>query len=293
MAIAFQLWIFARWVADGGAHAVPHYGYEISTVRAVITVVVQVVIGAVALLTAVVLIRRSRAVGRVTFDTAMYFGFFLGFWQDPLFNYHRIALTVTHFGANVTTWGPYIPGWHSPHPELQAETLLTVSCVAYFMLMFWVWPQAALTMRIARRRPHWRWVRLVAVSVLIGVCVDIVLEAIWLSTGVFSYAAPVPKLTVFEGHWYGFPLTQPVGAAILITPVVMMRHVSQIHATEPWLFRGVDMFATAWGNILRLLAGIGLANVLLLAYMVFSGLVNLTGGPIPADTPSYLWPSQP
>jgi hypothetical protein len=96
-------------------------------------------------------------IGHITFDAALLLGYFLSFWQSPLFNYEKIALVVTPHSVNVTTWGPYIPGWDSPHPQDQPETLLGLSGAGFITLMTWMWIQAWLTARITRHFPDWTW----------------------------------------------------------------------------------------------------------------------------------------
>jgi len=290
-ALVFQTWVLGRWVAGGGMHSAPSSGYRISTAREAVTWAAQGGIPVIALVMGLVIVRASRRAGRVTLDLALLLGFFLGFWQSPLFNYRQLAILMNRYAVNVTTWGPYIPGWHGPDAGGQVETPLALSGVSFFLLILWYWVQGWATDRIAARRPHWGWGRLLPASLLAGWAGAAAIELAWMSTGLYSYAAPLAHLTLFPGHWYRLPLLYPLADAVFLsTAPVVMRHEELARGRVPYVFRGTELLALRSGNALRLLAGVGLANILLLGY--FAACLLLSGslaGPT-SDAPSYLWP---
>ncbi|WP_424639434.1 spirocyclase AveC family protein [Embleya sp. AB8] len=294
-AIAFQLWVFGRWAADGGFRAVASSGYEISSGRAAVTWAAQIAIGLTALVLGVVLVRSAWRARQVTLNLALFAGFMLSFWQSPLFNYEQRAIVLNRYALNVATWGPYIPGWNSPAPQAQAESLLGLSGASFGLLLFWPWAQDWVTRRIAEWRPGWSWGRLLPVSLAAGVVTAALIEVIWMNTGLYAYATPLRGLTLFAGHWYGLPLLFPVVAALLIaTPVVVLRHYARLHGTEVYLFRGSERLGRRTGQTLRLLSGVGLANIQLLCYFAANVLIaHALGGSTPTDMPSYLWPGSP
>lgn len=275
MFIAFQLWIFIRWAADGQAHAVSSTPDSISAPHAVVTWMLQAVVLLLAVVFTGIVVRQCRRAGHITFDAALLLGYFLSFWQSPLFNYETVALVVNPHSVNVTTWGPYIPGWDSPRPQDQPETLLGLSGAGFVALMMWVWIQAWLTGRIARYFPDWTWSRLLPASLLAGLAVDFLIEAIWMNTGFYSYAIAPTALTLLHGHWFGPQLLYYAAVTLFIsTAAVVIRHDAQARGTVPYIFCGTQTLGLRLSGTVRLLAGVGLANVLLLAYFVTCVLIT-------------------
>jgi uncharacterized protein DUF5135 len=263
--LACQLWIFIRWAADGHARPVSS-----SASPTIITGTLQAVVLLLAIVFTGVVVRQCRRAGRITFDAALLLGYFLSFWQSPLINYRKLALVVSPHSVNVTTWGPYVPGWKGPHPRNQAETLLGISGVGFVALMTWVWIQAWLTNRIARRHPDWTWNRLLPASLLTGLAVDFLIESIWMNTGFYSYTVAPTPLTPLHGHFFGPHLLYYAAVTLFIsTPAVLIRHDAQTRGTDPFIFRGTHTSSTV-----RLLAGVGLANLLLLTYFITCGLIT-------------------
>lgn len=257
--LACQLWVFVRWAAAGDARPVAS-----TAPPTAVTWTLQAVVLLVAVVFTGVVVRQCRRAGHITFDAALLLGYFLSFWQSPLVNYEKLALVVTPRSINVMTWGPYIPGWDSPNPRSQPETLLGISGAGFVALMTWVWIQAWLTGVIARRRPDWTWHRLLPASLLAGLVVDFLIESIWMNTGFYSYTVAPTPLTPLHGHWFGPHLLYYAAVTLFIsTPAVMMRHDARTRGTDPYLFRGGHASGTV-----RLLAGVGLANLLLLAYFI-------------------------
>lgn len=273
--ITLQLWIFIRWAADGQAHPVSSTPDNISTPRAILTWILQALVLLLAVVFTGIIVRQCRRAGHITFDAALLLGYFLSFWQSPLFNYEKIALVVTPHSVNVTTWGPYIPGWDSPHPQDQPETLLGLSGAGFITLMTWMWIQAWLTARITRHFPDWNWNQLLPACLLAGLAVDFLIETIWMNTSFYNYAAPPTTLIVLHGHWLGLPPLYYAAATLLIsTAAVVIRHHAHTRGTVPYIFHGTQTLCPHLSGTMRLLAGVGLANVLLLAYFTTCVLIT-------------------
>ncbi|RRQ86283.1 spirocyclase AveC family protein [Streptomyces griseofuscus] len=270
----------------------PHYGGDsISPARTIVTVTVQVLLVIALIACAVHLTRTSLRRGHLTLDAGIAAGFLIASWQSPLLDYRDITVVVNQHVAHVNSWGPYIPGWHPPHAELQIEAPIAVTGVGFGLLILWVWAQALAGRKIADRFPRWGPLRLWTVIVAAGIVTDALIEAAWLSTGIYSYAHAWTPVTLFAGHWYNIPLSAAFTATLFTTPFVVMRHLEQTRGTVPWIYRGAELASTARGqNIIRLLAGIGAGNTAAFVYLVLCVLWGLAGGPMPADTPSYLWP---
>ncbi|MDI5979862.1 spirocyclase AveC family protein [Amycolatopsis magusensis] len=272
--LAGQLWIFIRWAADGHARPVAPTPENISTSHSTVTWTLQGMVLLAAVVFIGVVTRQCRRAGYITFDAALLLGYFFSSWQSPLINYEKIALVVTPHSLNVTTWGPYIPGWDSPQPLSQPETLLGVSGAGFGVLMTWVWIQAWLTGRIAQRFPGWTWRRLLPASVSAGFAVDFLIETLWRNTGFYSYTAAPSPLTPLHGYWAGPSLLYYVAVTLFIsTPAVMLRPGAKTRA-DPLNLDRAPTLGSSPGNFVRMLAGVGLANLLLLTYFISCGLIT-------------------
>ncbi|MGW2601540.1 spirocyclase AveC family protein [Streptomyces klenkii] len=289
-ALLAQAWILTRWAIAGGIRPGARPPGAISPGRTALTRTLQGAVAAAVILTAFLLIRRSRRAGHVAPDTALFAGFILCFWQDPLLNYARIAVNFNHYDLTVSTWGPFIPGWHGPHPGQQVQSVINGD-LGYGLVILWVLLMGAITTRVARRRPRWGWNRLLPVSVAAGTVMNFTFQFPWILAGGFGYAAPVRPLTIFADHWYNYPfLNTSAWLLLVITPLVVMRHTAAARGTPPLLFHGIDHLGGRPANLVRLLAGIGLTNILMLTYMTAHNLLTALGGPMPPDTPGFLWP---
>ncbi|MFC4506050.1 MULTISPECIES: spirocyclase AveC family protein [Streptomyces] len=163
------------------------------------------------------------------------------------------------------------------------------SGLAYPIVMLWFWLQYVLYRQIARRRPHWSNWRLFLAAAGIGALIDVPLEALFLSSGLFVYPVGYPPLTLFAGHWYQLPLLEVLSASlVLVTPILVLRRIDQSRPV-PWLFTTSSRTTTSARPLLRLLAGVGLANVVVLAYLLSNVVIAELGGPFPRDMPSWLW----
>jgi Spirocyclase AveC-like len=289
--LAVQVVVFTSWALDDAAHPVPADRYPISPGRATLLWVLQAAVAAIAITVSVVAIHRCLRTRQVTFDAALILGYTLAFWQSPLASYTQLVVVSSPHALNMATWGPYLPGWDSPHPEQQHEGLFALSGLGYTTLILWVWLQAFLIGRITNRFPRWGWLRVLLAAFVAGIAVDLLIEGVWLSTGIYTYLTHIPGWTLFPGRWYGLPLPYAaVVSAFISTGPALMRHYESAHGATPFIFCGIHQYRPHTRAAVRLAAGVGAVNVLLLAY--FAGLVvlaALAGTPNLAVIPGHLW----
>ncbi|MGW1411568.1 spirocyclase AveC family protein [Streptomyces sp. NPDC002403] len=291
-ALAFQTLVFVRWITAGGMHAVPDGNYEISPGRAALTWVGQGAMFTVVVFCVAVTWYRSRKAGRITFDTAIVIGFGLSFWLAPLSNARDLIAIGNRYALNVSTWGPYIPGWDGPHPELQVETVIAASVLMYIPVITWVWAQMWFMTRFSRRWPSWGMVRLLPVFLLSGALLDALFEVILVAgLGMYGYPSANQQLALFGGHWYQVPLGHVIAGILLPTPTAMVWLHARRRGREVHIFRGSAEFAPCTRNWLRILAAVGFTNLVMLGWMVISMNTTMLGtDPMPADMPSWIWP---
>jgi Spirocyclase AveC-like len=284
--------VFGRWLLEDHPHAAPH-DFTISTIRAVTTWVGQAAMITFLVACVIVAWKQTRRARTVTFDTALIIGFGFAFWIEPTATGRDLLAVVNRYALNVSTWGPYLPGWHGPYPELQVHTLVAANMFMYPGAVLWMWAQRALLAPILTRLSGWTTLKLLPVFVLTGMVINLVLEAMLIPVlGFYSYSRADWDLSLFGGHWYQLPLTQIVIGTVLGTPLCIMLHHATTNGRTVHLFRGTERLTPPRQIVARLLAGIGLANIIILSWELLTilspGLVGVD--PMPADTPSFLWP---
>ncbi|WP_344022170.1 spirocyclase AveC family protein [Streptomyces luteireticuli] len=281
--------VLTPWLVDGGWHPVAPRAYHISTGRKVFSWVFQGIVFLALVAVAVKVVRGCRRAREITFEAALYLGWLTGLWQAPLVNYREIMATQNRYMIHVASWGPYIPGWHGPHPEQQVETLFAASGLSYGMTIFWYWAADPAIGRIVGLRERWTRTRLVLVTLAVAVVASTAVETLYLQGGSYSYNHAIRSFSLFGGHWYQLPLTGVLIIALcLVTPMVAMKHWARIGGREIWAFQGSELLTRRGRTWARLLSGIGIANVAYLGYMVLNLPVSYAGGPPPADMPGYL-----
>jgi Spirocyclase AveC-like len=278
--IGFQAWVFTRWIADGDAHPVPFGGEQMPTGLKIGTYIDQAVALVGCILLVVVAWWQSRKAGRVALAGALVAGYLLAFWSDPYSGAVHHAGGQNRYGLNVLTWGPYLPGWHGPMPQI--ETFLVSG--GYLMAVYWVGMGLGIAALIRRWRPGWNRAAVAAATVPAAFLCDMIMEQAYMRAGGYAYPRALPHLTFFEGHWYQLPLTSPLSMVFLIVmPVVLMRLYTTPGA-EVWLLEGslnLPYRAQPW---IRLLAGVGFANACWLAFQLVMLLASLVSYPIGLPT---------
>ncbi|MFD8229440.1 spirocyclase AveC family protein [Streptomyces massasporeus] len=292
VALLLQAWFLGRWVLDGGLRAGADTGYTISPVRAAIAWGFQAFLAVTLVAVTVKLLRDCRRAHAVTLMAALFVGWVLCFWQSPLVNYRQLTFAPSRYAPNVSSWGPYLPGWDPPQRELLVESLMNPGILCYGLMILWPWLQQIITSRLAGKRPYWGLARLMGASVLAAVVLDILLESAWISTGLYTFPTSLHALSLFGGHWYQLPLPVALNVALTVSsPIVFMQQYAKRHGTTVHIFRGSEHYGPRAQGWLRILAGIGMTNVQMTAYVIVNLLFGYLGtDPIPADTPSYLWP---
>ncbi|MEU8570617.1 spirocyclase AveC family protein [Streptomyces pathocidini] len=292
--VAFQAVIFSRWISDGGLHAMPSGGYEISTTQKIVTWAVQAAVTVGAIIVAVILLKASRREGRPTFLALLYLGLAFTVWANPIANYGDVHVSQNRYALNVATWGPYIPGWESSYVEEQAEVFISATGLGYMLCILWAMIPIAIFDRMGGRESssgmaRWSLTHVIIATVAVGAVLEAILDPIWVKTGAgYAYAGVGQTFTVFSGHWYQFPLANIlVFPLVLSLPPVLMIWKSRRTGRDVWILQGREYLPRRTCNWVSLGAAIGLANVMVLLALMLS--LTLWGNDaFPTDMPSYL-----
>ncbi|GGV51863.1 spirocyclase AveC family protein [Streptomyces spectabilis] len=272
-------YVMVRWLTTDGFHPRTGDTSALSTADQIKVWAGQggVLLIAVALIVCAVLhCRRHRT---YTFEAALCTGYASVFWMGPLLQFRHHGTLYNPATIHVPTWGPHIPGWSSPDAASQIEPLFGAG-VGF--LTSGIWPVVtafAVWLVLLRRRPHLSGIRFILAAVAVGAVVDVVLEWLWILSGVWSYPAGFPALTLAAGAWYQMPVYYAVIMGLLwaTVPYLVWRHYSQ-HGPGSTITRGVHRLPSRLHTTARTLAGIGFINVCALSIAASYWLVSLIPG---------------
>jgi Spirocyclase AveC-like len=285
--LVFAGWILARWLGGGGAHALPADGYQISAVDKMKSWVFLSLYIATSVACAAYVIRGCLKERKITFNAALFVGFVSSGWQRPLIDYAGLVAVDNRYIPNVATWGPYIPGWDAPHASEQGG----VMGVFYGPTIIWVWLTKFVVDRVTSRHSRWRTHTLILLTLGVAIGAEILLEPLFLLTGQYGYILGPPELALFGDRYFQLPYSEVIPVAVfIITPLVTMIKIAENRGTEVFVLQGSDLLPSWSRPWARLLAGVGIANLTMLAYVAaFVACAYATrGGVPPADIPDYL-----
>ncbi|MEU3462926.1 spirocyclase AveC family protein [Streptomyces sp. NPDC006733] len=272
-----QTWVFARWAADGNAHAYPSGGYDIPEPLRISTLALEIVVTVGILAAAVLLWRLSRTAGHVTLYTTLFTGYLLSFWTNPYSGTVYHAAGHNRYSLNVVSWGPYLPGWHGPFPQIESFILNA----SYPVSLIWAVIGVAVAGHLKQRRPSWTRARVAALTAVIIFVVDVPLETAYMRPGGWAYPRALSYLTLFEDDWYRIPLTSPFTMVLFVTMPVVLMYLYTKPGKEVWLLEGSLQLPPRARTPIRLLAGIGFINLSMMAFqwfMVMASLVSYQAG---------------
>ncbi|WP_369382987.1 spirocyclase AveC family protein [Streptomyces sp. cg36] len=292
VALGLQAAVFARWIAAGDIHAAPR-DFAVPTYRAALIWTEQalgLLLVAACIAVAIVQSRRER---NVSWTAAIVIGSAFTFWLGFLSCWDRQYAAGNRYALNVTSWAPYVPGWHGPHPERQIDTLFAAQTFMYIGIIYWAWVQQLLLRYVFRCTPHSRMPRIVLSLLLSGLLADVLIEGVLLSgMGGYAYLTANRSWAVFGGHWYQLPLVNvAIGGITLACMPTAMQWSAERRGRTAHIFRGEERFTDRTRPWLRALAGIGFMNVVVAAYWILTPLLVTASGPdpLPPDTPAWLW----
>jgi hypothetical protein len=233
--------------------------------------------------------RRNRRLG---LDGLLVLAFFWVWWQDPLYDYVTHGWNYSSVSLNMGGWAGHIPGWISPNGGNIPEPLLWV-------LPFYVGLSAvaaigfsAMMRKWRARNPRVRTATMLFTVYWLIFAFDFVLEFFWVRTGLYTYAGTTHGWNIFAGHWYQFPIYEPICVGFLGLSFVVVRYFVNDRG-ETLAERGLAEVKAGrkQRTLIRYLALVGVVNVaMFFSYSLLVQFWNLHGGAWPkaAQQRSYL-----
>jgi hypothetical protein len=209
---------------------------------------------------------------------------------DVVFSYVQPYFTYNAYHLNFGSWLNEVPGALAPNGHLLAQPLLAWgSGYGWCMLL----PALAASRVVSWLRARWPGIGLASLFGLLWIgfagftAIDIVFGIALRSYVWFNV---VGRFSVFDGHWYQYPLYEPILMGFfwaLLTFVAHFRDDRDLTVAE----QGLEAYPenSQGRGIRRFLAIEGLLVVLyVFAFLVPSQLFVLHADTLPRDAPSYL-----
>ncbi len=209
--LAFEIYVLGAWVL--GPHLTPTRPTDtISGAQSALFLALQVAvpIGAAAGLWFWV-IKPWRREGRLTTDGMLALSGAMIFFWDMCMNYTSVVLLYNSHMVNFGAWatGSW-PGWISPHANRLPEPIF-VTMPGYTALVF---SQVLLILFIVRRikahRPNLSPLAVWPILFVGLIVIDTIIESILLRLGIYAYPGGIRGLSLYSGHTYQLPITEPI-----------------------------------------------------------------------------------
>jgi hypothetical protein len=274
--LALQAWVFGSWILSGDARSIPAGPDPVPGATKAWAIGSQIVlsIGAVAVIGSVV--RRCRREGRLTFDAVLLLGWASIFWGNPLENYTQVMRLANGYMVNLGSWIGHVPGVVSPTADRVPEPLVYMLALYFGYGALTTFAVSAAMGRATRRWPALRGGRLFLATWTGLFVVEIVVESLWARTEIMAYAGGIRGISLFAGHPAQMPLHIPLLVSLTLTLFAWIHHSPPTRAA---LFRGAER--TGRPTLVRVLAMVGAANIVMLCYAVPAQWFALHPGPFP------------
>lgn len=212
------------------------------------------------------LIRPRLKTGRFTRSGLWMIAVGLTFWQDSLCNYFHAVFSYNSELVNFGSFYAQVPGWQGRHPELFPYPIILLG-------LGWtaVFGGGGLAVVRAMGAVRRRWPGTTAFRLIIGTWLTLVvtftiLESLWIRSGLWTYAAVLPHLTLFAGTVHQLPLIYPVCDGAVVTGWVSLLFFTDRRG-ETIAERGLQhlKLSGATRSLVRWLAIYGAVNVMTFA----------------------------
>ncbi len=294
--VVLQIWVYGAWIFSGDAHSQSMGSDQMDTGAKVVAWLVQLASSTALVVAIVYCARRWRREGRMPWDAMLAVAWLSAYWQEVTCNYLRPMFLYNSYSVNLGSWYGHIPGWISPNARNLPEPLLMAGPVYGYWFILCAAIFCAIARRIHRRRPQTGGWALFGIGVVVLGLMDLLLELIFIRTGMFAYSGVIRSLSLWGGKTYQFPLYEPVLIGVLCTTMGLLRYYRDDRGFSA-IERGSESIrpfgspsssaSSKWVSMVRTLALVGLVNVMFGAFNLFYVWTSLYVDEFPAY-PSYL-----
>lgn len=276
---------WASWLLSGDAHPTSTGADPVPTWQVVTARSWEILFAGWALVAIYAFLVRPLRQGRgLTLDGMILIAWFT-VWalQDPWLSYAQGWFSYNAEFVNLGCPQCHVPGWmdtgaqqNLPEPMLFMAGMYVGVFTTSLLLVCRI-------MRAAKRRwPRLGTIGLIAIAWGLMTLTDLVLELVWLRNGLYAYPGAIRELSIFGGSQYQFPIYEAVLWGAMWGGMACLRYFRNDRG-ETVAERGVDRIEASRRakSSLRLLAVIGVAQTMMLAYNVGIGFAGLHADPWP------------
>ncbi|MCV7380442.1 DUF5135 domain-containing protein [Mycobacterium alsense] len=212
--LAFQLYVWIRWVTGPYFVRVPKGPSEPPTLMKVVLIAwTAVIIAGLPIGIYYFIVRPWRRERRITLDGMLLVACGLLFFQDPFLNYFNTWSTYNTWMWNRGSWVAHLPGWQSyaePGRMMAEPFLMNAPGYSYGVLLCTI--LGCWVMRRAKSRwPSISNAGLIGVLIVWTFFFDLVMEGFFLMPmGLFTYPGAIRSLSVNAGTYYQWPLYEGI-----------------------------------------------------------------------------------
>lgn len=227
--------------------------------------------------------RRDR---RISFDGMLMIAFQTGYWQEQWANFLKPSYIFNTGLISFNSWARYMPGMSAPNAKFLDEPLVwmwpmySTFCIPMVILGCYIMKRAKI------RWPSLGTMGLVGISIVSVAVFDVIAECSLVRMGMYIYPTASPRVSLFAGHYYQFPLYETLFMVTTYAPIICLRYFRDDKG-RTLLDRGVDSIRAGarqktWLRFLALVGGWNL--IFFLGYNAPLGVVSgAYGGSIPQD----------
>jgi len=285
--VIFQLYIYFKWITGPYFKPVPSGPTEVPMFMQVM-VWIWIPGGILGMLWCLhrFLIKPWRRDGRPSRDGLFVVGWISVYWQDPLVSYFNNQFTWSAIVPNMGGWTAEVPGWQAPSsPGATMVEPVPFNLPLYVYALFTVCMLCNLIMRKTRERfPTIGTLGLIAVAWAFMALFDLFMEVSWGVMGFYSYPGARHDFSVFHGHYYQFPLYEPILWGACWAGVACLRYFRNDKG-ETLAERGLSRLTVSnrAKTVLRFLGVIAACNLCYLGYIIAFNLMGMKADDWPAD----------
>jgi hypothetical protein len=285
--VVLQVGIYAAWFISGDARPQTMGADDMDSGAKVVAWLVQLASSGALVGAVIYCVRRWRREGAMPWDAMLAVGWLSVYWQEVTCNYLRPIFLYNSYAVNLGSWYANVPGWVSPHAEKLPEPLLLSAPVYGYWFIICSSLFCAMARRAKRRWPDIGRLGLFGLGVAVLGVMDLVLELIFIRTGMFAYAGVIRELSIWGGETYQFPIYEPLLIGSVCSLMGLLRYCRDDHGHSA-IERGAETITTRRrASLVRTLAFVGVANVVFGLFNAGYVWISLYVDPAP-KYPSYL-----
>jgi Spirocyclase AveC-like len=289
LAIAFQAYVYTRWVSSDDFHSVPTGPDAVPNDIKIKAVVLQCVFATNVVLATAWVVRGCVKRRKFTFDAKIFLGCIGIIWMDHAANLVRPQMFMNSYYINRGSWDRFIPGWISRNPQKLPASIF-VELGAYFFLVVVIAAACNLLVRLQRRQPRLGFVGIVGCAWVCMAAFVFTIETLVVHRlGWNAHLGAPTATTLFAGKPYAEPLTEVVIWAGTLTALVVLRF-QHVTAGTTVVERGLDRVGTSarWRTVISTLAVVGYATMAMAVYAFATAVAGIYGAQVSDELPSYI-----